>query len=161
MTTPARPPAQRKPWGTILGIVLLVALFLFILVRHFWREDPLEQFRRDVLATLPIGTPQADVVAWAQRQGVNSPLRSWNLDDPGLLPGRTFPEAAGMPREDLVSFVEVGIPWGTYTVRNEVGDNRLWTFVTFDKEGRVKGHYFLTLEQLAAIEQARAGPEVR
>jgi hypothetical protein len=154
---PAAAPKPRSAWRTSPALWAIVILALFLLYRLVIpREDPLERFRRDLLAAVPIGATQAEVIAWAQRHGKPSPLQSWNLDDPGLPPGRTMPEAAGVPRADLVSFAEVGLPWGTYVIRNEVADNRLWVFLTFDKDGRVKGHYFLTLEGLAAIEQARA-----
>jgi len=150
-TSHAGPRRRRLGLGLAVGVAL--AAVVFVLTRP--KDDPLDRFKREVVAAVPVGASREAAVAWAREMGTAFPERSY---DPTVLgpPGYSIAEVAGVDRADLGSFVEVMIPWGRYRVNGEDAPNQLWVFLPLDVEGRVKGHYFFTLAELAEHERARA-----
>src|SRR5262249_42365191 len=84
-------------------------------------------------------------------------VQSWDVNDLPGPPQKCLPEVSGMARADLGSFLELVVPCGTCTANGQVAENHLWVFLPLDGDGRVKGHYFLTLAELADDEKARRG----
>jgi hypothetical protein len=141
------------------GIVLfaLAVLFAVIVLAVRNREDPAERFRRQVRNEVPAGTAQAELLAWAERVGGDSTTHSYDLASLPAPPGKTLPEVAGLSRDELASFVQVRIPWGYYRVwqTGSIAANQMWVFFPMDPAGRVTGHHFFTLEELAGVERER------
>jgi hypothetical protein len=88
---------------------------------------------------------------------VSYPLRHYDLKSLAHDSSKSIPELAGLDRADLASFLEVRVPCGSYRVwlTGEVAANHLWVFIPLDEGGRVKGHHFFTLEELAEHERTR------
>jgi len=115
------------------------------------REGHQERFRREVQEAVPIGTSKEDAVAWATPRAAIVEVQSW---DPSRNPGnKYFPEVAGVARADLRSFIEITIPLGRRLISGQYCEDWLWVYLPLDENGRVKGHYFLTLSQLAEYER--------
>jgi hypothetical protein len=148
-------PRDSRRRRLVLGLsaALCAAVVGYTLTRP--KESPLDRFKREVAEAVPVGASRETAVAWAREMGTAFPERSY---EPAVLgpPGRTIGEIAGMGRADLESFVEATIPWGRYEVNGETAPNQLWVFIPLDADGRVKGHYFYSLAELADYERVRA-----
>ena len=107
-----------------------------------------------------MGATREQVLVWAEHTGATSPLREFDVAALPPEPQKTLPELAGLSRSDLRSFIEVVIPCGSYRVWRDgrLAPNQMWVFIPLDEAGRVKGHYFLTLEALAEYERTRSKP---
>jgi hypothetical protein len=134
-------------------LVCFVAVGIFLAIRP--RESPAERFKGQVREAVPVGASREQAIAWAEQMGAREPVKEYDMSAVAGESRRFMPEVAGLPRNDLKLFVEVRIPWGSYRVwRNgEVAANVMWVFIPLDEGGRVTGHYFLTLEELAEHER--------
>jgi hypothetical protein len=138
--------------GRLLTAALVavgVAALIYAATRP--QEKPEERFRRQVEQEVPVGASRAQAVAWARRMGTEFPVQSYSTAP--LKPDKTAPEVAGMSRAELQSFIKVQIPWGTRPAGGKVVADKLWVFMPLDDLGRVRGHYFLTLTELAEYER--------
>jgi hypothetical protein len=155
---PNDPPARRRrprwlPYVVAAGAVLGLAVVLHWAVP---RESALERFKRQVRDELPVGSTREAVQQWSRRvAGRDAAVEAWDVNGRPEPPQKCLPEVSGMDRADLGSFMELVVPCGTYTVNGQVAENHLWVFLPLDGGGRVKGHYFLTLAELADDEKAR------
>jgi hypothetical protein len=118
-------------------------------------ESPTERFKRQVREAVPVGATRDQAIAWAERMGARQPVKEYDMSAVAGEPRQFMPEVSGLPRSDLKSFVEVSVPWGSYRVwtNGEMATNVMWVFIPLDESGRVKGHYFLTLEEMAEHER--------
>jgi len=154
--------AKRSRRILIVALIGLVAFLMTIgLFRMPHRESRADRFKQEVRRELPVGSTREQVMEWAKGAGASCSHSSWDAALFPLPPTKMFPEVAGVDRADLGSFMEISMPWGSYTVNGQVAENRMWVFLPLDESGRVKGHYFMTLAELAEDEakrpQARAG----
>ena len=147
-------PRQRRRWPWIILAAVLAGTTAAVLTYHFTRETPLNRLKQQIRTEVPVGSTRAQVEAWAkQRLGKSLHVANLPLDE---AIGNTLPEAAGVPRADLAQTVDVEMGVGWYTTPyGEVAPNKVWIFFTLNESGQVTGQYFLTLEELATIEQKR------
>jgi hypothetical protein len=133
---------------------VLVGAAAVVMTYYFTRETPLNHLQQQIRGEVPVGSTREQVEAWA-KQRLGKSLHIANLPADEAI-GNTLPEAAGVPRADLAQTADVEISAGWYTTPyGEVAPNKVWVIFTLNENGQVTGHYFLTLEELAAIEQKR------
>jgi hypothetical protein len=144
---------HRSRHAAMVVCACLVALAVVLIARP--RESPAERFKRQVREAVPVGATRDQAIAWAEQMGTREPVKEYNMSAVAGESRQFMPEVSGLPRDDLKSFVEVRIPWGSYRVwtNGDVAANTMWVFIPLDEAGRVKGHYFLTLEELAEHER--------
>ena len=116
--------------------------------------EPIQWQLRD---ELPIGSTRYDIEAWAVQHDYRFRFQSFDLTKLPAPPTKMLQEVSGLPRESMKSFAELVTDWGTYKLwrTGETAGNKLWVYLPVDEEGRVAGHYCLTLEQLAEHERRR------
>jgi hypothetical protein len=132
--------------------VVVAGLVVFVLFRPRPLHDPVDRTRADLVEALPVGTDYDAVAAWARQAGVPCNRRT------GLWPGSpTMEELAGLTPAEAGSYVELVVPCGSYRVWRDgsVAANHMWVFLPLDAAGRVRGHHFLTLAELAEHERQR------
>lgn len=154
-TPQPRPPRRdwRRRWAWIVFPVIAAGLTAAALLHIFTRAAPLDRLKDQIRSEVPVGSTCEQVDAWAkERWGQTAHVSEEPF--PGET-GHTLPEAAGVPDGQRKTVLDVTIPCGQYRIRGEVAPNHLGAFFPLDDDGRVTGHYFLTLEELAAIERRR------
>jgi hypothetical protein len=146
----------RRRWWAWIGLsAAAIGVAIPVAVHVLTPDYPIERLKSQIRSEIPVGSTREQVDAWAVRRlgrhaGVNA--QPW----PAVLKGQTMPEAAGVPWDDVGSMMDVTVPAvGWYTVNGQTARNELMVFITLDAAGRVKGHHFLTLEELAGIERRR------
>jgi hypothetical protein len=160
MTEPSQPTRTRRPrWRLALfGLVLLGSLAIALFLS--WHREPEgDRFKRDLREAIPVGATRQQAEEWAEQRGIH---HSVNGLDPATLPAedseaKFFPQVAGLNQHEVKSFVEFLVPWGSYRVwlTGETAPNQLWVFLPLDETGRVTGHRFFTLGDLAEYERVR------
>jgi hypothetical protein len=143
-----------RRWLAVVAAVIFVAATAAVLVHYLTRESELDRLKREIRAEVPLGSTIGQVAAWYQRR-LGRVLQDNRGPYAEKYRGTTLPEAAGVPWKDVASVVDVTVPCGWYVVNGRVGPNHLWVFFTFNEAGQVVDYHFLTLEELARIEQGR------
>jgi hypothetical protein len=158
-TTNNSSPQKRRQWWTWFAFAsVLICLTTAVVIHVLSRETPINRLKRQIRIDVPIGLTREQVESWAQRSLGQTPSIQTPLP-PGH-PGHTISETAGIPASEQQVLVIVIPSVGRYTTPlGEIAQNQLWVFFTLDEAGQVTGQYFLTLEELAAIEQKRLRPE--
>lgn len=141
----------------LIGFAILFVVATMILVSRNKKKTPFELIQQQVAVDLPVGTSKDDLQKWANEHFYPISFRKYEMLTLPPAPAKTLPEISGLPRGDLGSFAEILIDWGSYKLwrTDETVNNKLWIFITMDEDDRVKGTYFLTLEQLAEHERQR------
>ena len=155
-TTNNSPPQKRRQWWTWFAFAAVLAcLTVAVVIHHLSRETPINRLKRQIRSDIPIGSTGEQVESWAQANLGTIPTTTPMTAPSG--PGINIWDAAGIPRSQQGSVTAVTIPSvGRYTTPfGEVAQNNMWVFFTLNDTGQVTGQYFLTLEELAAIEQKR------
>jgi hypothetical protein len=149
---PTNRPKRSRRLRLLVIAGLVVVVIAAVWLRMATRETPAERFKRQVREELPVGSTTEQVMAWAQRVGASCSQATWDQALFPPPPSKMLPEVAGVDRTDLGSFMTISLRWGWYTVNGEVSENRMWVFLPLDQGGHVKGHYFMTLAELAEDE---------
>lgn len=157
-----RSPATRRARriGPIAFVIVALA-GLAVLAPLFRGQRPsvssVEPIRQQLRDELPVGSTRYDIEAWAVQHDYRFRFQSFDLTKLPAPPTKMLQEVSGLPRESMKSFAELVTDWGTYKLwrTGETAINKLRVFLPVDGEGRVTGHYCLTLEQLADHERHR------
>jgi hypothetical protein len=157
-TNNAPPQSRRRQWTWFAFAVVLLCLITAIVVHVLSRDTPINRLKQQIRIDVPIGSTREQVKSWAQRNWGQSPTIQ-TLPAEGHS-GISALEEAGVPISHRGPVMHVTIlSVGRYTTPlGEVAQNNLWVFFTLNAAGQVTGHYFLTLEELAGIEQKRLRP---
>jgi hypothetical protein len=153
------PPADSKGQRHLWIVAIIGLAFCLIALVCSWmmpRDNQLDHLKRQVREEISVGSTREQVEEWARRKDVKCHYCAWPVQDFPPPPQQMLPEVGGVDRADLASFVEIIVPCGTYKVNGSLADNHLWVFLPLDEKGRVKGHHFLTLAELAEDEARRA-----
>jgi hypothetical protein len=158
-TTNNSPPQNRRRWlAWVAFAAVLIFLTTAVVIHVLSRDTPIHRLKQQIRIDIPIGSTREKVESWAQHSLGTIPTTTPMTLPPG--PGINSWDAAGVPRSQQGSVMAVTIPSvGRYTTPlGEIAQNNLWVFFTLNEAGQVTGQYFLTLEELAAIEQKRLRP---
>jgi hypothetical protein len=131
------------------------AAILFLGAAALWSyqsdSSQKERLRQQVRTQVPIGSSRQHVEQWAQRELGSKP--SLQEEPPAKRPaGRTLARVAGVPEAEQDVYLMVTIPMEPRFISGRWGPNQMWVFLPLDAPGNVRGHYFLTLDELAKIE---------
>jgi hypothetical protein len=110
-----------------------------------------ERIRQQVRAQVPIGSSRQHVEEWAQREFGRKPSLQGEPATRRLV-GRTLARAAGVPEVQQEVYLMLTVPLEPRLINGHWGPNHMWVLLPLDAPGNVRGHYFLTLDELAKIE---------
>jgi hypothetical protein len=150
---PSRGRALRRG---LVAAALLLAAAAAGLVGWSLRVDLARHVERRVRAEVPPGTPRAEAEAWATRTyGV---LPTFHADVTlNRFQGKTVPQMAGVPAEDLGGIVSLAVrrsgPLGR--ALDGLHYDHVWVYFLLDREQRVAGYFFFSFEELRKLEAAR------
>ena len=154
-TTNSSPQKWRLPWTWTAFAAVAICLTTAVVIHVLSRETLVNRIKKQIRSDIPIGSTREQIQSWAQHNWGQTPTIQTPL--PRGRPGYTMLETAGIPASEEKQVITIVIPSvGRYTTPfGEGAQNQLWVFFTLNEAGQVTGHYFLTLEELAAIEQKR------
>ena len=143
-------PPRRRRWLLWLALSVAVVLTAAALIHVFTRDTALERLKRQIRSEVPVGSTREQVEAWA-KENLSGQLPGVVDPPPDAAAAPTWLELAGVPPERRGTVLHIVMPCGRYTVRGKVEQNEMSAFFTLNAQGEVTGHYFLTLEELAAM----------
>jgi hypothetical protein len=136
---------------------LLVVVVVGSAAWWIWSADSLrDRVESQVRTGAPPGTPRLDAAEWvSQTYGV---LASYSPDPNGdRWVGQTVPDLAGVPADRLGGALRFAVqPRGRLgEVMQQVHRQQVIVYLLLDKDDRVCGYFFLSLEELRKMENEK------
>ena len=148
---------ESAPWYARRKVLWLcaAAAILFLGAAALWsfQSDASQKvrLRQQVRTQVPIGSSRQHVEEWAQREFGRKPSLQGEPATRRLV-GRTLARAAGVPEAEQEVYLMLTVPLEARLINGHWGANHMWVILPLDASGNVRGHYFLTLDELAKIE---------
>jgi hypothetical protein len=152
-----QPAFRRRAWGLRLaGAILLTGVAVWALLTWAMNRDGLLPWvSREVRDGLPPGTPRQRVEAWLTQRYGYIPTYYPRADvSANRIRGRTIPELAGVPEDELggMVFVTVRRPGPLGAALERVRYDHVQVYVLLDEDQRVKDYFFFSFDDLRRAE---------
>src|SRR5205807_2034054 len=148
----------RRPSKRALALACAACSCGLLALIWFGSRSFRDRVEAEVRAGVPIGTPRGEARTWLQRTYGFQPRDTDDVTG-DQFQGQSVPQLAGIPADELGGLLRVtAARHGLFgSAINAIHRDQVWVYLLIDRQGRVSGYYFLSIDELRAMEIAKQG----